>query len=80
MKTMIDLFRRGNQELFHSAIVGWLPDSREAHGYGDQFIRAFAEEVTAAGYPLLQMEKSLPLKVGIEVPHQGVRPDIESVL
>lgn len=38
---VIDLFARGNQELFHSAFIAWLLDENGSHGLRDRFLREF---------------------------------------
>lgn len=38
-RTVIDIFSKGNQELFHSAFLAWLMDARGEHGMGDGFLR-----------------------------------------
>jgi hypothetical protein len=46
-RTIIDILRKGNQELFHSSMIAWLLDPKAEHGYKDGFLRAFAEKVAA---------------------------------
>jgi len=53
MRTVIDLLRQGNQELFHSAMISWLLDPQGEHGAGQQFLRAFADLVAERGRPEL---------------------------
>jgi PD-(D/E)XK nuclease superfamily len=36
-RNVIDIFARGNQELFHSAFLAWLLDRHENHGLGNSF-------------------------------------------
>jgi PD-(D/E)XK nuclease superfamily len=36
-RNLIDIFARGNQELFHSAFLAWLLDDGEPHGLGKSF-------------------------------------------
>jgi hypothetical protein len=36
-RNVIDIFARGNQELFHSAFLAWLMDDHENHGLGKSF-------------------------------------------
>jgi hypothetical protein len=50
-RTIIDLLRRGNQELFHSSMIAWLLDrSKDAeHGLGDRFCCAVAERLSERG-------------------------------
>lgn len=44
-RTMIDIFRKGNQELFHSSMICWLLDPDAEHGLGKQFLELFAEKL-----------------------------------
>jgi hypothetical protein len=39
---IIDLFAKGNQELFHSSFIAWLLDENGSHGLGRRFLNAFA--------------------------------------
>src|SRR5262249_51037471 len=36
-RNVIDIFARGNQELFHSAFLAWLMVDHESHGLGKSF-------------------------------------------
>lgn len=42
-RTIIDILRKGNQELFHSSVIAWFLDPKGEHGYGSQFLEGFAE-------------------------------------
>jgi len=56
---MVDVLRRGNQELFHSSMLAWLFDAEAEHGFGDRIIRLFAEQVSEQGHPgLLDLVRS----------------------
>lgn len=44
---IIDLFARGNQELFHSAFIAWLLDEDGSHGLGPRFLREFISKLPA---------------------------------
>jgi hypothetical protein len=44
---IIEIFQRGNQELFHSAFIAWLMNKNGEHGLGDNFARRLFE---SAGY------------------------------
>ncbi len=44
-RTLIDILRKGNQELFHSSMIAWLLDPLAEHGLGTGFLDAFAEMV-----------------------------------
>ena len=48
-KTIIDILRKGNLELFHSAMIAWLLDPDGEHGLGPQFVRGFAERLAERG-------------------------------
>ena len=48
-KTIIDILRRGNLELFHSAMIAWLLDPHAEHGLGARFIEGFAERLAQQG-------------------------------
>lgn len=40
----IEVMRMARQEIRHSAILAWLLDPRETHGFGDQFLKGFLAE------------------------------------
>ncbi len=42
-RTLIDILRKGNQELFHSSIIAWLLDPEGEHGFGPGFLEGFAQ-------------------------------------
>ncbi len=42
---VVDLFARGNQELFHSAFIAWLLDDRGSHGLGSRFLGEFTSSL-----------------------------------
>jgi hypothetical protein len=44
-KNIIDVLSRGNQELFHSAVLAWLMDEQESHGLGKSFRTRILSEV-----------------------------------
>jgi hypothetical protein len=44
---VIDLFARGNQELFHSAFIAWLLDEHGSHGLGSRFLAEFTSSLPA---------------------------------
>ena len=54
MSTMIDVLRRGNQELFHSSMIGWLLDPNAEHGFGSAFLSAFSALLAERGEARLQ--------------------------
>jgi hypothetical protein len=39
-ESIISVFARGNQEMFHSAFLAWLLRSTSSHAFGDGFLRA----------------------------------------
>jgi len=41
-RTIIDLLKKGNQELFHSSMIAWLLDPGGEHGLGRQFLDGLA--------------------------------------
>ncbi len=48
-RTIIDVLKAGNIELFHSRIIAWLLYPNSEHGYGDYFIKEFAHIVDSRG-------------------------------
>lgn len=78
-KTMIDILRKGNQELFHSSMIAWLLDPQAEHGFGTRFLEQFAGKFADKGYTELQteLEAAAPKSVRTEVPSTGSRYDIE---
>jgi PD-(D/E)XK nuclease superfamily len=76
VRTVIDLFRRGNQELFHSAMLAWLLDPQGEHGLQDAFLREFlhlASQRTPGGIELSGLDGA---RVETEVTVAGMRHDI----
>jgi PD-(D/E)XK nuclease superfamily len=53
-RTIIDILRKGNQELFHSSIIAWLLDPEGEHGFGPGFLHGFAEAVERSGCPKMR--------------------------
>ncbi len=45
MRTIIDILKRGNQEMFHSSMFAWLLDLKAEHNLGNQFLRSVAEKL-----------------------------------
>jgi PD-(D/E)XK nuclease superfamily len=69
---VIDLFSRGNQELFHSAFIAWLLDEHGSHGLSSGFLEAFT-----AGLPAQIADRlTVPLAVRTEWRSGGSRFDI----
>jgi hypothetical protein len=69
---VIDLFARGNQELFHSAFIGWLLDEHGSHGLGSQFLGEFTASLPAQ----IAGRLTVPLRVRTEYPSGGSRFDV----
>lgn len=53
-RTIIDILRKGNQELFHSSMIAWLLDPQDEHGFGPGFLEAFANVVLHKGHPRMR--------------------------
>jgi len=69
---VIDLFARGNQELFHSAFIAWLLDEHGSHGLGSRFLGAFTANLPAQ----IAGRLTGPLAVRTEYPSGGSRFDV----
>lgn len=78
-RTIIDILRKGNQELFHSSMVAWLLDPLAEHGYGSGFLDAFARVVEARGDPRFRaaLSGSPMVKVATETAARKSRYDID---
>jgi hypothetical protein len=77
MKTIVDILRKGNQELFHSAIIAWLLDPSAEHGLGPSILEEFARLVASRGGPALQQALAgQPAAIRTEVGVPGARYDI----
>lgn len=76
---MIDILRRGNQELFHSSMIAWLLDPTAEHGLGTCFLEGFGAKLADKGNADLQTEyeAALPKSVCTEVSSNRSRYDIE---
>ena len=57
MRTIVDILKRGNLELFHSSMVAWLIDSKGEHGKGTSVLAKLAETLSRKGWP--QLEEAL---------------------
>lgn len=57
MRTIVDILKRGNLELFHSSMVAWLIDSKGEHGKGTSVLAKLAETLRRKGCP--QLEEAL---------------------
>src|SRR4051812_1478251 len=77
-RTIIDILRKGNQELFHSSIIAWLLDPLAEHGLGRGFLDAFAEVVEQRGNPKMRsaLGVSSTLRVSTETTARKSRYDI----
>lgn len=77
-RTIIDILRKGNQELFHSSIIAWLLDPRAEHGYGPAFLDAFARLVEDKGDPRFRAALQGPsvVKITTETTGKKSRYDI----
>jgi len=53
-RTIIDILKKGNLELFHSAMIAWLLNPEGEHGWDDAFLRRFAELLAGKGHHTLQ--------------------------
>lgn len=69
---VIDLFARGNQELFHSAFIAWLLDEHGSHGFGSRFVKEFTSRLPAQ----IAGRLTEPLAVRTEYRSGGSRFDI----
>jgi len=69
---VIDLFARGNQELFHSAFIAWLLDEHGSHGFGSRFVGEFTSRLPAQ----IAGRLTEPLAVRTEYRSGGSRFDI----
>jgi hypothetical protein len=78
-RTIIDILRKGNQELFHSSIIAWLLDSGGEHGYGGRFLDAFARLVEERGDPRFRaaLQAAPAFKITTETTARKSRYDIK---
>ena len=78
-RTLIDILRRGNQELFHSSMIAWLLNPEAEHGLGRRFLERFADKLAVKGHPKLKeaVEASPSGSVKTEVRSRKSRYDIE---
>lgn len=75
-RTIVDLLKRGNQELFYSAMLAWLLDPREEeHGLGDRFLRGFISAARSEGIEIPEDGWERP-EVHGEFPERRSRYDI----
>jgi hypothetical protein len=78
MRTIIDVLRKGNQELFHSSVVAWLLDPVGEHGLGHGFLHAFARLVESHGCPRMReaLDAGTPTRIATEATARNSRYDI----
>ena len=79
MRTIIDILKRGNLELFHSSMVAWLIDSKGEHEKGTSVLTKLAETLSRKGKP--ELEKALAngggeVRTEVEVKRGNHRYDI----
>lgn len=69
MRTIIDILKKGNQELFHSDMLAWMMNPEAEHGMGNYMLRSIADlladrgdrtlvDLLAQGLPTIQTEVS----------------------
>lgn len=77
-RTIIDVLRKGNQELFHSSVVAWLLDPAGEHGLGHGFLNAFARLVESHGCPRMReaLDAGTEARIATEVTARSSRYDI----
>ncbi len=77
-RTIIDILRKGNQELFHSSMIAWLLDPTREHGLGTTFLDGFATLLAAKGAPELgrALDNGHSVRVLTEHPSSHGRYDI----
>lgn len=77
-RTIIDILRKGNQELFHSSLIAWLLDPAGEHGYGRGLLEAFADVVAEQGHSQLRtaLQSASSIKVETETSSGKSRYDI----
>lgn len=78
-RTIIDILRKGNQELFHSSVIAWLLDPKGEHGCGPGFLDAFARLVEERGESRLRaaLQASPVVKITTETTSKKSRYDIK---
>lgn len=64
-RTIIDILKKGNLELLHSAMIGWMLDKNGEHGLHDTFLTAFVKKT----YPNLSSEQF----EGVELETAGLK-------
>lgn len=76
--TIVDILRKGNQELFHSSMIAWLCNPVGEHQLGWEFLRHFSAILEDQGHSMLGelLESSPTLDIATEVVTKGGRHDI----
>src|SRR6266536_4971548 len=79
MRTIIDVLRKGNLELFHSSMLCWLMDESMDHNLGRAFLDGFANILCEKGFPELRnaLQKSAPTSITTEFSGREGRSDVE---
>jgi len=78
MKTLIDILRKGNLELFHTSIISWLLDPKAEHGLELTLLRGLSETLDKLGDSSLKNAvMSGNPKVSSEVASYKSRYDIQ---
>jgi hypothetical protein len=78
VRTLVDILRKGNQELFHTSIISWLLDPKAEHGFGTTYLNELAELLSKKGDKSLkeELDKGIPV-VRSEATSYKKRYDIE---
>jgi hypothetical protein len=79
MRTIIDVLKKGNLELFHSSMLCWLLDESAEHNLGRAFLDGFADILYEKGFPDLRgaLGESSPTGITTEFAGREGRTDIE---
>lgn len=77
-RTIIDILRKGNQELFHSSMIAWLLDPQAEHGIGDVFLKGFGDLLAerGSGSMLAALRTAPPTSIETEATSYKRRYDI----
>lgn len=77
-RTIMDILRKGNLELFHSAMMAWLLDPSMEHNLGRILLDGIAVKLDSKGFRLKQiMDSSTTVRIRTEVTRSKSRYDIE---
>jgi PD-(D/E)XK nuclease superfamily len=66
-RTMIDILRKGNQELFHSSMIAWLLDPKAEHGLGARFLEGFANKLARADGGSSKLKEAVKVSPDVSV-------------